>query len=84
MPPRTAIKRITTKSQTNNSQNCQKIELYGSPTTKDLKKPYSSRWAGGAEMQRQGGEARRLGVAWRGGSNADKMGTGSLIFMCGR
>ena len=31
----------------NITQNCQKIELYGSPTTKDLKKPYSSRWVGG-------------------------------------
>ena len=42
--------------KTNNTQNYQKIELYGSPTTKDLKKPHSSRWVGGVELQRQGGE----------------------------
>ena len=29
--------------KTNNIPNCQKIELYGSLTTKDLRKPYSSR-----------------------------------------
>ena len=39
--------------KTNNTQNCQKIELYGSLTTKDLKKPYSPRQVGGAEMQIQ-------------------------------
>ena len=38
--------------KTNNTQNYQKIELYGSPTTKDLKKPHSFRWVGGVEMQR--------------------------------
>ena len=35
-------RRITTSSKTKNNKNCQKIELYGSPTTKELKK-YSSR-----------------------------------------
>ena len=34
----------------NDSQNHQKIELYGSLTTKDLKKPNSSRQVGGVEM----------------------------------
>ena len=38
--------------KTNNNQNCQKIKLYGSLTTKDLKKPHSPRRAGGAESQR--------------------------------
>ena len=32
-----------------NNQNCQKIELYGSPTTKELKKKHSYRPVGGAE-----------------------------------
>ena len=32
-----------------NNQNWQKIKLYGSPTTKDLKKKHSSRVEGGAE-----------------------------------
>ena len=36
--------------KTNITQVCQKIELYGSPTTKDLKKPHSSRRLGWAEM----------------------------------
>ena len=34
------------------TQNCQKIELYGSPTTKELNKSHSSRQVGGEEMQR--------------------------------
>ena len=38
--------------KSNNTQNCQKIELYGSPATRDLKKPHSSRRVGGAEKQR--------------------------------
>ena len=37
---------------TNIRQNCQKIELYGSLTTKELKKPHSSTQVGGT-MQRQ-------------------------------
>ena len=49
-PPCATTKRITTQSQ-NNTQNCQKTEPYGSLATKDLKKPHSSRWVGGAEMQ---------------------------------
>ena len=43
-------------SKTNNTQNYQKIERYGSLTTKDLKKPHSSRWVGGAELQRWRGK----------------------------
>ena len=35
--------------KTSNTQNCQKIELCGSPTTKDLKKQHSSRPVGGVE-----------------------------------
>ena len=34
-------------------QSIRKIKLYGSPTTKNLKKPHSSRRVGGGEMQRQ-------------------------------
>lgn len=47
-PPHTTI-RITTNLKTKCNQECQKIELNGSPTTKNLKKKYSSRWVGGAE-----------------------------------
>ena len=42
--------------QTNITQTDQKIELYGSLTTKDLKKPHSSRQVGGAESQSWGGD----------------------------
>ena len=48
--------------KTNKTQNCQKIELYGSPTTKDLKKPNPSRWVGGVDTQRRHRETRRCGV----------------------
>ena len=41
-PPGTTIRWITTNFKKKDTQNCQKIELYGSLTTKDLKKPYSS------------------------------------------
>ena len=42
-------KRRTTNLKTKSNQNCQKIELYGSLTTKELKKKYSSRLAPGSE-----------------------------------
>ena len=45
-----------------NSENCQKIELYGSLTPKELKKKRSSRLIGGAEMGSQGGKD-----SWQGG-----------------
>ena len=44
--------------KTNNTQNCQKIKLYGSSTTKHLKKPHSSRWVVGVESQRQAESCR--------------------------
>ena len=37
------------KFKNKKTQNCQKIELYGSPTTKELKKKHSSRPVGGVE-----------------------------------
>ena len=49
MPPHTTKIR-TTNLKIRNNQNCQKIILYGSPTTKELKKKHSSRPVGGAEM----------------------------------
>ena len=42
LPPHTN-KRTTTNLKTKNNQNCQKIELYGSPTTKKLKKKHAFR-----------------------------------------
>ena len=73
-------RKITTNFKTNNTPNCQKIELHGSLTTKDFKKPHSFRRAGGVEMQSWGGEARRCSVVWRGGSSGGRMS--SLTFTC--
>ena len=52
MPPHTTKRRTTTNLKTKNNQNIQKIELYGNPTTKELKKKYSSRLVG--EMETAG------------------------------
>ena len=49
LPLHTMKRRTTTNLRTKSNQNCQKIELYGSPTTKELKKKHSSRLVGGAE-----------------------------------
>ena len=50
MTPHTTKRRTITNLKTKNNQNFQKIELYGSPTTKELKKKHSSRSVGGVEM----------------------------------
>ena len=50
MPTCTTKRRTTTNLKTKNNQNCQKIKLFGSPTTKELKKKHSFRVVGGAEM----------------------------------
>ena len=50
VPPHTTKRRTTTDLKTENDQNWWKIKLYGSPTTKELKKKHSSRPVGGAEM----------------------------------
>ena len=52
--PHTTKRRITTNLKTKNNQNCQRIELYGSLTTKELQTKHLSRPAKGAEM---GGQA---------------------------
>ena len=53
MPPYTTKRRTTTNFKTKNNQNCQKIEPYGSPTTKELKKKHSPRPVGGVEVGSQ-------------------------------
>ena len=50
VPPCTTKRGTTTNLKIRNNQNCQKIKLYGSLTTKELKKKHSSRLVGGAEM----------------------------------
>ena len=44
VPPPTTKRRTTANLKTKNNQNYQKIELYGSPTTKELKKKHSFSW----------------------------------------
>ena len=65
VPPHTAKRRTTTNLKTKNNQNWQKIELYGSPTTKELKKKHSSRRVGGAETGSWGREDPLQGGGWR-------------------
>ena len=58
LPPCTTKRRIKTNLKTKNNQNCQKIELYGSLTTKELKKKHSFRLVGGAKTGSQDREDR--------------------------
>ena len=69
MQPQTELQR---NPKTNNTQTCQKIELYGSLTTKDLKKPHSSRRVGGEEMRSWGGVVRRHSVVQTGSGSGRK------------
>ena len=89
MPPH-IIKR-TTNLKTKNNQTSQKIELYGSPTTKELKKKHSFRLVGGAEIVNQGREGERQGSIWRtevgevaagGAGKAAAGGVGDPTFVC--
>ena len=65
MAPPTTKRRTTTNLKTKNNQNCQKIEMYGSPTTKKLKKKHSSRLVGGVEMGSQGEKTLSKAAAGR-------------------
>ena len=65
MPPHTTRRWTKTNLKTKNNQNCQKIELYGSLTTKELKKKHSSKPVGGAETGSRSGEDLRQGGSWR-------------------
>ena len=67
--PLHTTKRRTTNLKTKNNQNCQKIELYVSPTTKELKKKHLLRLVGGAE---NGSQVER--TEWQGGSWRNRMG----------
>ena len=66
MLPHTTQRR-TTNLKTKNNQNCQKIKLYGSPTTKELKKKHSSRLVGGEERGNLGREDMWQGGGWQTG-----------------
>ena len=56
LPPCTTKRRTITNLKTKHNQNCQKIKMYGNPTTKELKNKHSFRLVGGAEMDSQAGE----------------------------
>ena len=56
MLPHVTKMRTATNLKTKNIQNFQKVKLYGSLTTKELKKKHSSRLIAGVEMGRWGGE----------------------------
>ena len=51
--PCTTKRMTTTNLKRKYNQNCQKIKLYESPTTKELKKKHSSRPVEGAETGSQ-------------------------------
>ena len=57
---------MTTNLKTKNNQNCQKIELHGSPTTKELKKKHSSRPVEGAETASQAEKIHSKAMDWVG------------------
>ena len=74
----------TTNLKTKNNKNCQKIELYVSLTTKELKKKHSLRLVGGVEMGSWGREDTWQDSGW--GTRAGKVaggGLGSPTFECG-
>ena len=57
-------KKDNNKFKNKNNQNCRKIKLYGSLTTKDLKKTHSFRLIGRAETASQGREDAQQGGSW--------------------
>ena len=62
MPPCTTKRKKTTDLKTKNNKKCQKIELYGSLTNKELKKKHSFTLVGGVGM---GSQVRE--DVWKGG-----------------
>ena len=88
VPPRTTKRRTTTNLKTKNNQNYttvfgQKIRLYGSLTTKELKKKHSSRPVGGVETGSQGREDTWQDSGWRTWAGEMMAGrVGSPTFVC--
>ena len=64
MPPHKTKISTTTNLKTKTNQKCQKIELYESLITKELKKKHSARLVGVAEMGSLGGEDAGQGCGW--------------------
>ena len=80
-PPCTTIIRITTNLTTKNTQNCRKIELYGSPTTKDLKKTFVQVGSGGRDGELRQRVCSVMVARWQEGAAASEMG--GPTFTCG-
>ena len=83
VPPHKTKRRTTTNLKRKNNQNCQKIELYGSPTTKELKKKHSSRLVGGMEAGSRAERTRGKAAAGGPGEGAAG-GFGGPTFLCGQ
>ena len=65
-----------------NNQSCQKIKLYASLTTKELKKKHSSRLIGGAERSSWGKDSQQ-GIGWKTRvGEAVASGPGGSTFAC--
>ena len=81
MPPLTTKRRTRTNLKTKSNQNCQKIKLYGSPTTKELQKKHSSRPVAGVEM---GSRVERTCNKAAAGGPGEVVagGVGSRTFVC--
>ena len=75
VPPHTTKRRTTTNLKTKNNQNWQKIELYGSLTTKELKKKLIQTSKRGRDGQPDGKDSRQ-GSSWR--TRAGKVEAGGL------
>ena len=75
MPPCTTKRKTTTNLKTKINQNCQKIELHGSPTTKELQKKHAPRLVGGEETGKA--RAERMGGKMAAGI------PGGPAFVCG-
>ena len=82
MPTHTTKRRTTTNLKTKNNQNCQKIKVYGSLTTKEIKKKHSSRPVRGVGMGSRSGK-NSWKAAGGGPGKAVAGRAGGPIFECG-
>ena len=82
MLPHTTKRRITTNLKTKNNKNCQKIKLYGSTTTKKVKKKHSFRLIGGAEIGNWDGEDAGQGGSWQTGWVMHQLADGAVPYSC--
>ena len=83
LPPHTTKRRTTTNLETKNNPTCQKIELYGSLTIRELKKKHASRPVGDGGTVSRGREDSWQGGSWRVGAGEVAAGEpGCPTFVC--